>query len=487
MRVFSQPIALVMRQASSSIVLGIGLGSLFLDALLQKQLSLIGLGIFGAALSITAMLMKRKPLMLIGLLMLGCWYVPFRAALLSIPFSNIYQSAGVIHFVEPLLGKQRLIVRLEEPHALSGKDIFVYTERFPEHAVGEQVELHCALEQPEPIQDFAFERYAERRGIVAVCRYPKLVVVGYAASVASALDRLRAYYADIFTRSMPAAEDSLLQAMVLNKTGEFPANLLASFAASGLSHSISISGLHMSLLIVAVELILGALGLSRRMRLLVLILGLSAYLVLLGFPSPAVRSCIMGVLMIWGTYAGRQAQGTHILVLTATVMLLQNPLLLGFDVGFQLSCLALLGMGLTNAHWNELLSFLPERFAIREVFAATCSAQFYTWPLTLYYFGTFSFIAPIANAVILPLLPLLLSLAFVVPLLSFVPFIYPVGLVFLFSVTKLMNSLVVFFGSIPYASLQQVHITSAQALAALSLLAATTCIWHLLALQQHNE
>jgi competence protein ComEC len=168
-------------------------------------------------------------------------------------------------------------------------------------------------------------------------------------------------------------------------------------------------------------------------------------------------------------------------------MLLQNPLSLGFDIGFQLSCLALLGMGLTNAYWKQLLHFLPERFAIREVFAATCSAQIYTWPLTLYYFGSLSLIAPVANAVVLPLLPFLLSLAFLAPLLSTVPFVYPVSMVLLFIVTKVMNSAVLFFGAIPYAAAKNIHFTFIQTISSLLLMALVTRFWFMHSKKQPYE
>ncbi len=472
------PVSALLRQGSISFLFGLGVGTLVLDTALHQQFLIMVLGCTGALCVALGLFSHKRFFIFAGLAIIGCWYIVFRSSLLIVPFSNISRAEGVIYFVEPLLSKQRLIVTLSKPSVLAGRNIFVYAERFPDHFVGERVQLGCMLEQPEPIEDFAFDKYAERRGIVGVCRYPKLSVIGHEHSLAAALDRLRKVYSDSFTKNMPAAEDTLLQAMVLNKTGEFPSNLLASFASSGLSHSISISGLHMALLIAAVELLMGASGLSRRVRLTALIVGLGIYLILLGFPSPAVRSCIMGVAMIFGKYSGRQTDGVHILLLTATVMLLQNPLLMGFDIGFQLSCLALLGMGLTNAHWQQLLFFLPERFGIRDVFAATCSAQFFTWPLTIYYFGTFSFIAPIANAFVLPLLPLMLSFAFVTPLLSCMPFIYPAALVLLFSVTKLMNSLVVFFGAIPFASVKQMQISSSQALFALGCMAMVTYLWH---------
>ena len=89
-----------------------------------------------------------------------------------------------------------------------------------------------------------------------------------------------------------------------------------------------------------------------------------------------------------------------------------NPKILVFDVGFQLSFLATLGLivfGEKLMHWCR---FLPNFFAVRESIAMTLSAQSFALPVILWNFGTLSLISPLANVFVLPFIPVAMILGF---------------------------------------------------------------------------
>lgn len=454
-----KPVGVLVRHSCISFLIGVGAATILLDELERHVSLLIGIVLLATIMLGFGLLARYRPMVLIGCLLIGLWYVPFRTMSIStsVPSDDLY--SGSIIFSEAQEKKQRLLFRIEEPVRFRGRRLFVSLDRFPERTVGEIVQIRCRIEAPERFDDFAYDRYVARRGVSGLCSYPEFIVLGSRTTVASQLARIRQGFAEYYDRTMPSSEAALLKAMVLNSTGEFPDALRAAFTASGLVHSVSVSGLHMTLLIAIMSIGLGVLGLGKRLQLSVLSIGLVAYLILLGFPAPAVRSSIMGVISSIGTHVGRKVDGVHVLLLTATAMLVENPLALGFDIGFQLSCLALLGMGLTGDWWRYVLRSIPERYGLREVCVATFSAQMYTWPITLYYFGSFSFIAPLANLIALPLFPPLLSLAFIAPLLSELPFVQPSISVLLFAVTKLLTVIVGVFADIPYAAIAEQRIS----------------------------
>jgi len=134
------------------------------------------------------------------------------------------------------------------------------------------------------------------------------------------------------------------------------------------------------------------------------------------------------------------------IVLAAALMLVQNPLLLRLDVGFQLSFLAMMGIIYLSPFLREWLSFFPEAKGILEnlsektkkfityfygapyyffskvlrknrtiitVAAMTLGAQIFTLPILIYNFGYVSAVAPITNILVVPLLPFIMGLGFI--------------------------------------------------------------------------
>jgi len=103
-------------------------------------------------------------------------------------------------------------------------------------------------------------------------------------------------------------------------------------------------------------------------------------------------------------------------------MLAVNPLLLLGDVGFQLSFLAVMGiiyLGPTLRNW---LRFIPEeRFVnLRSILFMTFSAYIFTLPILIYNFGRISLVGPIVNVLVLPIVPLIMTLGFIFGLLGMI-------------------------------------------------------------------
>ena len=145
----------------------------------------------------------------------------------------------------------------------------------------------------------------------------------------------------------------------------------------------------------------------------------------------------------------------------ALAMVLWNPLLLAFDPGFQLSVLATLGLVLFSPVFFEWLSWIPQKFALREIAASTLGTQMTVLPLLLYQNGVLSLVALPANLLALVAVPWAMALSFIaavagiffgVPALSavegwgtFVAFPAYVLLAYIIGVAK-------FFAALPFAA-----------------------------------
>ncbi len=113
----------------------------------------------------------------------------------------------------------------------------------------------------------------------------------------------------------------------------------------------------------------------------------------------------MASISILGKATGRVYLALRALAFVATSMLLWNPYLLLFDVGFQLSVIATWGLITLSPIVASYIRFVPERFGFKEILSATLATQIAVLPLLLYQSGTFSVVSLPANILSLVVVP----------------------------------------------------------------------------------
>ena len=196
-------------------------------------------------------------------------------------------------------------------------------------------------------------------------------------------------------------EASFAAGLLLGSRKGMPTELADAFRRVGLTHIVAISGYNISLVIAAMFLCFSFLPLKTRV--IVSTVAILLFVVLVGGSAAVVRAGIMGSLTLWGLFTGRRSQVFFALLWSALLMVLWNPYILVYDVGFQLSFASTFG----------LLVFVPlldERVpkfggALREGLLLTVAAQIATFPFMAFHFGRVSLISPVANVLAVPFLP----------------------------------------------------------------------------------
>ncbi len=163
-------------------------------------------------------------------------------------------------------------------------------------------------------------------------------------------------------------------------------------------------------------------GLRRGQAFYVAIIFICFYIILTGLPSSGVRAGIMGGLYLLAQKLGRQSMGSRVIVMACAVMLFINPLYLFYDVGFQLSFLAVLGL--------IYLEPFIKRFVKFSIVSTTLAAQIFILPIMVYNFGNISYVSPITNLLISPIVSLLMIFGFLSSIAGAVSNI--LGLIFYF-------------------------------------------------------
>lgn len=308
-----------------------------------------------------------------------------------------------------------------------GKILAVDRAQWPEHHYGDEVVVRGRLERPGIIDGFAYDKYLSLKNIHSVVnnahiatlnaigQYPQQDIRTY--RLLSVLYGLRQRFERQITLVFPEPHASLLTGLLTGSRGGLSEKLLTAFRTSGLSHIIAISGYNITIVIVLIDGLL--FWIARRWRLWPAIAAISFFTLFVGASASVVRAAIMGILGLVALHAGRSTTARLSILWTALVMLLWNPDSLWYDTGFQLSFLAVIGLSEFGPLLARAFRWAPKNFGIRESLIATFSAQIATLPVTVFTFGQLSLIAPVANLLVAPLIPLTMLLGAAAVIVSF--------------------------------------------------------------------
>ena len=199
---------------------------------------------------------------------------------------------------------------------------------------------------------------------------------------------------------LPKAKAALARGMVLGEDEAIDPIERDDFRRAGLSHVLAVSGQNVMLLCALALPLLGLLGVTPRMRVVVLLGLIALYVPLAGAGPSLQRAGVMGAAGLVALAAGRAASRWYALELAAVVTLALNPRVAG-DAGWQLSFVAVAGILLLARPIQAALRGVPH--AVAEGAAVTLAATIATAPLIAHDFGSVSAAGVVANVVALPI------------------------------------------------------------------------------------
>ena len=281
---------------------------------------------------------------------------------------------------------------------------------------GAHVQATGKLVLPRDLPNFDRRAYLSQRQVYLELQTTSFDVVSDGSGPAAFPAWLRARYTAALDDALPSPHAAVLLGVVLGIRQGIPPGLQNALIATGLVHLLVLSGLKVAIFarIVqgALQPILGRLAAWPALALI------AVYAMVGGATPAAVRAAAMGGLAIAASRLGRPTHVWTSLALTAAAMLGWHPEL-AWDVGFQLSFAGTAAIILLTPSIERRLKFMPP--VLREPFAVTCAAQVGTLPMMATDFHVLSPIAPLANALVIPILPALVSGGLLLGLLSALP------------------------------------------------------------------
>lgn len=281
---------------------------------------------------------------------------------------------------------------------------------------GQQVQATGRLMLPRDLPTFDRRAYLAQRQVYLELQTTSFDVLTDGTGLAALPSWLRERYTAALDDAVPAPHAAVLLGVVLGIRQGIPPALQNALIATGLVHLLVLSGLKVAvfarLVQAALQPVLGRLSAWPA-------LGLIAIYAMVGGATPAaVRAAAMGGLAIAASHLGRPTHVWTSLALTAAAMLGWHPEL-AWDVGFQLSFAGTAAIILLTPGIERRLTFMPR--VLREPFAVTCAAQVGTLPMMATDFHVLSPVAPLANALVIPILPALVSCGLLLGALSVQP------------------------------------------------------------------
>lgn len=288
------------------------------------------------------------------------------------------------------------------------------TRRFPEIPYGAQLRMVGDLSDPMALGDPGYAAYLERQGVLSVMESPHVEVMGRDGGnrLMRALLAVKQRSREVIATSLPEPHASLLMGILLGDSRGMPRELKEDFRETGMTHVIAISGFNIAMIIALLDY-LAAPFLPRRTGALMIMIFIGLYAMLVGAGASVVRASIMGISYLVGLrLLGRPTLAIAGLFTAAFFMTLANPDTL-WDIGFQLSFAATLGLMLYAGRWGRWFAqgaapaLDPQvrgrvNRVVSDLLLVTLAAQVLTLPLILYHFGRLSLTSLPANILVLP-------------------------------------------------------------------------------------
>lgn len=408
-------------------------------------------------------ILKKKQIFLLGAFLFACislgmfrfYYSDYKLSLQKFSDTSISERALVVENPELKNGSKRVIVEFEKSHIKALVSLDAYTPIL----YGDYLSISGTLSRPQNFKTdqgktFDYISYLKKDGIVYQIKYPQIEIISHDKGniLLKKLYTLRSNFLQSLNRFIPNPEVSLAGGIILGGSDTFSKDLKQEFITTGTIHIVALSGYNVTII---------AESLMRLFSFLPFMVGLSfgavsivLFALMSGAGSTVLRASIMSLLTLLARATGRLYDIGRALLIAGIIMLMLNPWILVYDISFQLSFLATIGLIYLTPLVKQKLSFLTTRFEIRELVSATLATNIFVLPFLLYTTGIFSIVSLPANLLILPLMSLTMLMGFLTGACSFIPLLSKLfgGLSYILLHYEL--GVVHFFASLPFASIQ---------------------------------
>ncbi|MEG0601815.1 MAG: ComEC/Rec2 family competence protein [Mucinivorans sp.] len=262
----------------------------------------------------------------------------------------------------------------------------------------------------------SYGQYMARQGIVGRLYTYRAAIVDSSVTALCVMDRMAIRRADVAQKiyeidTAHIAATSLMSALAIGERGQMLRQTKEEYRRMGVSHLLAISGMNIGIIFTVLNVLFGWVRLvrfGREIFCVTVIVLLWAYALFTGMSSSIVRAVVMFSLLQIGMASSRSVSSLNILASAAVLMLALRPDYL-FDIGFQLSFMAMIGI---VTLYRPIASLLDVRNgivrALWNVAVVSCTAEVAVLPLVAYYFGQIPLMGLVSNLAVWLTVPMII-------------------------------------------------------------------------------
>lgn len=263
-----------------------------------------------------------------------------------------------------------------------------------------------------------FRRYLLSIGIttIAKCKPNEVSIIGYKSSPAILAQHIRTNLEiGIENSGLKKPTVSFLVTVLLGDKSFLDPTAAQTFSDAGVSHVLALSGMHIGIIVFILMTLLFPLNFTGnyRLRYYVTFILLWVYAFISGFSETIVRATLMTSFSFIAMLLQRKNSSFNALCLACLLILVVSPEAL-FSISLQLSFLCVAAIIIFSEPMNPInMADHPYLYKFFGLITTSLIATFATWILTAYFFSSLPLLFLPANILILPLLPLYLSVAII--------------------------------------------------------------------------
>ena len=311
--------------------------------------------------------------------------------------------------------------------------ILVTTDPYQGFSYGDWVKVDGVLEgidnfTGESGREFAYREYLLVRNVAAQIRFATVSKetsrlnnrdFNLIVSLRTWLSDMKSRYLTVVNQALPEPHSSLAGGITVGANDALGEEYETLFRQVGLTHIIVLSGYNVAIIVTTLGMALAflpywvAAGIS--------FIGIWLFVLLVGASTTIIRAGLMASAAVVSRLYGSQATGLSLLSLAVIAMVIHQPLIVVYDPSFQLSVLATLGIILVAPLIEDWFHWLPTLAGLREIVVTTIATQITVIPWIVYLMGDFSLVSPLANILVLPVIPAAMLSTFLIYIFSLLP------------------------------------------------------------------
>ncbi|HHX13218.1 MAG TPA: ComEC family competence protein, partial [Clostridiales bacterium] len=295
------------------------------------------------------------------------------------------------------------MVYLKQGDSYPCENVIVHCSDDKEYKIGNDITVYGEIlkfSEPTNPGQFNEKNYYLFENIDYKMKADEIIISDYNYSVIkNILCQFKERLINIYLSILPDKEAGTIIAMILGEKYLLDDDVNDLYKKNGISHILSISGLHVSLISMFIYKLLKKLNLPFNVVIIISIGFLYSYGILTNFSVSTVRAIIMMALMLIGGIFGKTYDMISSISLSALLILLANPFQL-FQAGFLLSYGAVIGIAVLVPAFGKLF---PTKSSTINGFYVSVSAQLMIAPLILNFFYQLPLHSVFINMIIIPL------------------------------------------------------------------------------------